>query len=134
MAEMMQIHGWMYLLASFEQFKCLCWASKKTRRVCRFSSLSTSFLALYAAGGPSINGSLRSIDVMRNNKCISTIDFYDYLLRGEKSKDVWLQDGDIVFVKPAIKKLGVAGFVLRPAIYELKESETLGDILHIAGA
>jgi len=97
------------------------------------SSLSTSFFALYAAGGPSINGTLRSIEVMRNNKSISTVDFYDYLLRGEKSKDVWLQDGDIVFVKPAIKKLGVAGFVLRPAIYELKESETLGDILKIAG-
>jgi polysaccharide export outer membrane protein len=97
------------------------------------SSMSTTFLALYTAGGPNINGSLRSIEVMRNNKCITTIDFYDYVLRGEKSKDVWLQDGDIVFVKPAIKKVAVAGFVLRPAIYELIESETLGDILKIAG-
>ena len=97
------------------------------------SSLSTSFLALYVAGGPNLNGSLRSIEVMRNNKCISTVDFYDYILRGEKSKDVWLQDGDIVFVKPSIKKIGVAGFVVRPAIYELKESETLADILKIAG-
>jgi polysaccharide export outer membrane protein len=97
------------------------------------SSMSTSFLALYVAGGPTINGSLRSIEVMRNNKCISTIDFYDYILRGDKSKDVWLQDGDIVFVKPTQKKVAIAGFVLRPAIYELKESETLGDMLKIAG-
>jgi polysaccharide biosynthesis/export protein len=97
------------------------------------SSMSTSFLALYAAGGPTINGSLRSIEIMRNNKSLSTIDFYDYILRGDKSKDVSLQDGDIVFVKPALKKVGVAGFVLRPAIYELKETETLGDMIKIAG-
>jgi polysaccharide biosynthesis/export protein len=97
------------------------------------SSMSTSFLALYVAGGPTINGSLRSIDVMRNNKCITTIDFYDYALRGDKSKDVYLQNGDIVLVKPTQKKVALSGFVVRPAIYELKKSETLGDILKMAG-
>jgi protein involved in polysaccharide export with SLBB domain len=97
------------------------------------SSMSTSFLALYAAGGPNMNGSLRSVAVMRNNKCITTVDFYDYILRGEKSKDISLQDGDILFVKSYQKRVAVAGFVLRPAIYELKESETLSDIVKIAG-
>ena len=97
------------------------------------SSLSNSFMALYGAGGPTINGSLRSIDVMRNNKCIASVDFYDYALRGDKSKDVSLQNGDIVFVKPTQKKVALSGFILRPAIYEVKETETLGQILQIAG-
>jgi len=73
------------------------------------SSMSTSFLALYVAGGPNINGSLRSIEVLRNNKNISTIDFYDYILRGDKSKDVRLQDGDVVFVKTMVSELQLSG-------------------------
>jgi len=97
------------------------------------SSISTSFLALYVAGGPSINGSLRSIDVLRNNKSISTIDFYDYALRGDKSKDVRLQDGDIVFVKTIGKRVALAGNVIHPAIYELRPKETLHDVLAMAG-
>jgi protein involved in polysaccharide export with SLBB domain len=97
------------------------------------SSMSTSFLALYVAGGPSINGSLRSIDVLRNNKSISTIDFYDYALRGDKSKDIRLQDGDIVFVKTIGKRIAIAGNVIRPAIYELKPDETLKNALDMAG-
>ena len=97
------------------------------------SSMSTSFLALYVAGGPNINGSLRSIEVIRNNKSISTIDFYDYALRGDKSKDVRLQDGDIVFVKTVGKRTALAGNVIRPAIYEMKPDETLKDLLIMAG-
>jgi protein involved in polysaccharide export with SLBB domain len=97
------------------------------------SSMSTSFLALYVAGGPSINGSLRSIEVLRNNKSISTIDFYDYALRGDKSKDVRLQDGDIVFVKTVGKRIALAGNVMHPAIYELIPDETLKDVLAMAG-
>ena len=98
------------------------------------SSMSTSFLALYVAGGPNINGSLRSIEVIRNNKSISTIDFYDYALRGDKSKDVRLQDGDIVFVKTIGKRTALAGNVIRPAIYEMKSDETLKDLLVMAGS
>jgi protein involved in polysaccharide export with SLBB domain len=97
------------------------------------SSMSTSFLALYVAGGPSINGSLRSIEVLRNNKSISTIDFYEYALRGDKSKDVRLQDGDIVFVTTVGKRVALAGNVMHPAIYELKPKETLRDVLAMAG-
>jgi len=97
------------------------------------SSMSTSFLALYVAGGPSMNGSLRTIEVLRNNKNISTIDFYDYALRGDKSKDVRLQDGDVVFVKTIGKRTALTGNVMRPAIYELKSDETLKDLLVMAG-
>jgi polysaccharide biosynthesis/export protein len=97
------------------------------------SSMSTSFLALYVAGGPNINGTLRSIEVLRNNKTISTIDFYDYALRGDKSKDIRLQDGDIVFVKTIGTRAAITGNVIRPAIYELKPNETLKDILLMCG-
>ena len=97
------------------------------------SSMSTSFLALYLAGGPNINGSLRSIEVRRNNKTISTIDFYDYALKGDKSKDVSLQDGDVVFVNTIGNRAALAGNVIRPAIYELKPDETLKDLFYMAG-
>ncbi|HVN48059.1 MAG TPA: SLBB domain-containing protein, partial [Bacteroidota bacterium] len=97
------------------------------------SSMSTSFLALYVAGGPTINGSLRSIDVLRNNKLFAQIDFYDYALRGDKSKDIRLQDGDVVFVHPAGKRAALTGNVIHPAIYETKSKETLKDLIAMAG-
>ncbi len=97
------------------------------------SSMSTAFHALYLAGGPSVKGTLRDIQVMRDGKSLSAIDFYDYILRGDKSKDHRLQDGDIVFVKPAGKRAALVGSVLRPAIYELKEGELLKDLLSLAG-
>jgi protein involved in polysaccharide export with SLBB domain len=97
------------------------------------SSLSTALQALYISGGPTIIGSLRNIEVVRNGKTVNTMDFYDYALKADKSKDIHLQDGDIVFVRPVGKRAGVAGYVLRPAIYELNESETLGDLLKLAG-
>lgn len=97
------------------------------------SSLSTALQAIYLSGGPAIIGSLRNIQIIRGGKTISTLDFYDYALQADRSKDIRLQDGDIVFVQPIGKRAGVTGFVLRPAIYELDESETLGDLLKLAG-
>jgi polysaccharide export outer membrane protein len=97
------------------------------------SSLSTALQALYISGGPTIIGSLRNIEIVRNGKIVSTMDFYDYALKADKSKDIHLQDGDIVVVRPVGKRAGVTGYVLRPAIYELNESETLGDLLKLAG-
>jgi polysaccharide biosynthesis/export protein len=97
------------------------------------SSLSTALHALYLSGGPTMNGSLRNIQVVRGGKIFETLDFYDYALRPDKSKDIRLQDGDIVFIKPAGKRVALAGVVVRPAIYELSASETLGDVLGLAG-
>jgi protein involved in polysaccharide export with SLBB domain len=97
------------------------------------SSMSTSFLGLYVAGGPSVRGTLRELQVLRENKIISIVDFYDFVLKGDKSRDVRLQDGDVIFVKPAGKRAAIAGNVLRPAIYELKKTETLGDLVKLAG-
>ena len=97
------------------------------------SSMSTSFLGLYVAGGPTYSGTLRDLQILRENKVISTVDFYDFILKGDKSKDVRLQDGDVIFVKPAGKRTAIAGNVLRPAIYELKKNETMGDLIKLAG-
>ncbi len=97
------------------------------------SSMSTALLGLYVAGGPTVNGSLRSIQVLRENKVISTIDFYDFALRGDKSKDIHLQNGDVILVNPAGKRTALTGKVIRPAIYELKSGETLGELVALAG-
>jgi protein involved in polysaccharide export with SLBB domain len=97
------------------------------------SSMSTVLHALYLAGGPTADGTLRSIRVVRKGETVPGIDLYDYILRGDRSREVTLQDGDVVFVGPAGKRVAVVGRVLRPAIYELSESDRLGNVLQLAG-
>src|ERR1019366_10603776 len=99
----------------------------------RISSAGTALTALYAAGGPSDIGSLRKISVRRAGKSIATLDVYDYLLRGDASGDVRLENGDVVFVPVHGARVRIAGEVNRPATYELKESETLADLVAAAG-
>ncbi len=96
-------------------------------------SLSTSFTALYYSGGPTLNGSLRNIKIIRNGQTISVIDLYSYLTKGDKTKDVNLQDGDIIFIPPAGERVALSGEVFRPAIYELKKDDHLSDLLTYAG-
>ena len=96
-------------------------------------SLSTSFTALYYCGGPTVNGSLRNVKIMRGGKIISEIDLYEYLITGNKSKDVRLEDEDIIFVPPVGKRVAITGNAFRPAVYELKENEKLNDLLNYAG-
>ena len=99
----------------------------------RVSSAGTALTALYAAGGPSTSGSLRSIEVRRGGTVVSMLDVYDYLLRGDASRDVRLGNGDIVFVPPYRSRVRVIGEVLRPATYEIKPGETLADVIRAAG-
>ncbi len=97
------------------------------------SSAGTAITALYAAGGPSANGSVRYIQVRRGNQPVGTLDLYDYLLRGDATNDVRLETGDIVFVPPRSLRVRVIGEVIRPATYELKAGETLADLIRAAG-
>jgi polysaccharide export outer membrane protein len=97
------------------------------------SSAGTAITALYAAGGPSANGSVRNVEVKRRNVTVSTLDLYDYLLRGDASRDARLETGDIVFVPPRGLRVRIIGEVIRPGTYELKASETLADLIHAAG-
>ncbi|OYV87553.1 MAG: hypothetical protein B7Z63_02185, partial [Ignavibacteriae bacterium 37-53-5] len=95
-------------------------------------ALSSAFTALYYSGGPTINGTLRDVEVVRDGNVVAHIDLYKYLVDGNQSDDVRLNDGDIVFVPPVGERVAVTGSVLRPAIYELKKGETLGDLLKYA--
>lgn len=97
------------------------------------SSLSTAINALFAAGGPSKNGTLRTIRLSRNGQEPVQIDLYDLLLGGDKSKDLRLQDGDTIFIPLVGPVVGVAGNVKRPAIYEMAGPMTLRQVLDMAG-
>ena len=97
------------------------------------SSAGTALTALYAAGGPSDNGSLRRVEIRRGGRLVDTLDVYDYLLRGDASHDVRLQTGDVVFVPVHGPRVTVQGEVVRPAMYELRPGETLRDLLRAAG-
>lgn len=96
-------------------------------------SLSTVVNALFAAGGPSVNGSLRKIQVKRAGKVVSEFDLYDLLLKGDKSHDLMLQGGDVVYVPPVGGQTAISGSVKVPAIYELKAGENLQDLITWAG-
>jgi protein involved in polysaccharide export with SLBB domain len=97
------------------------------------SSLSTVINALSAAGGPTRNGSLRSIKVTRPGQTPQEVDLYDMFLTGDRSKDARLQNGDTVFVPVIGPVAAVAGEVRRPAIYEIKGAATLPELLKMAG-
>ena len=97
------------------------------------SPSATLFSALYYFNGPTNLGSLRDIRLIRNEKNIVTIDFYDYLLTGKKPNDQKLQHDDVVFIPKRIKTVSIEGEVNRPGIYELLDGETLLDIISMAG-
>jgi len=99
----------------------------------RVTSAGTALTALYAAGGPSAQGSLRSVEVRRGGVLVSTLDVYDYLLRGDGSKDVRLRQGDVVFVPVHGRRARILGAVTRPATYEIKPGESLADLVRAAG-
>ncbi|MBI4822138.1 MAG: SLBB domain-containing protein [Deltaproteobacteria bacterium] len=97
------------------------------------SSLSTLVNGMFAAGGPTKNGSMRNIQVKRDGKTVVSFDFYDFLLRGDKSKDIRLLPSDVVFVPPVGPLVGLAGNVNTPAVYELRGETRLQDLLDMAG-
>src|SRR3989440_265477 len=99
----------------------------------QISALGTALTALYAAGGVTGRANMRHIEVRRLDTLAATLDLYDYLLRGTTQGNVRLETGDVVYVPLHGRRVQVTGAVLRPAIYELKEGETLPDLLRAAG-
>jgi polysaccharide export outer membrane protein len=97
------------------------------------SSLSTLVTAVFAAGGPSSKGSMRSIQLKRNNQVVADIDLYDLLLSGDKSKDARLLPGDVIYIAPIGPLVAVTGSVNVPAVYELKQNAVLFDLFRWAG-
>ena len=97
------------------------------------SSLSTITHALVSSGGVSDIGSLRAIQLKRQGEVIATLDLYDLLLSGDTSKDVRVQAADVIYIPTVGDLVSIEGQVLRPAIYELKGSESTGDLINLAG-
>jgi protein involved in polysaccharide export with SLBB domain len=97
------------------------------------SSLSTPLNALYAAGGPTAVGSLRTVRHYRDKQLISEIDLYDFLLHGMRGNAELLLPGDTILVPPAGRQVTMAGMVRRPAIYELLGEQNLDDVIALAG-
>lgn len=97
------------------------------------SSLSTLLNALFMSGGPSPNGTMRHIQLKRAGKVVTDFDLYDMLLKGDKSRDVQLLSGDVIYIPPVGALAAIAGSVNTEAIFELKGSESLADLLELAG-
>ncbi|HJR70303.1 MAG TPA: SLBB domain-containing protein, partial [Gammaproteobacteria bacterium] len=97
------------------------------------SGLSTMTNALFAGGGVKTIGSLRNVALRRDGNTVSTLDVYDLLLRGDTRGDARLQSGDAIFVPPVGPTVTVDGEVRRPAIYELRNEQTVAELVALAG-
>ena len=97
------------------------------------SSLSTITHALVSSGGVSDIGSLRNIQLKRQGKLVATLDLYDLLLAGDTSNDVRIQAADVIYIPTVGDLASIEGQVLRPAIYELKGTESIQDLVELAG-
>lgn len=97
------------------------------------SSFSNLLHAVYRAGGVSHIGSLRDIQLIRNGKKYATVDLYDLILKGQAPDNLILEEGDIVIVPPYKQLVDIDGSVKRPMYYEMKDGETVQDILNYAG-
>lgn len=97
------------------------------------SSLSTLVNALFVSGGPLPQGSLRDIQVRRGGETISHFDLYDLLLRGDKSKDVRLQAGDVIYIPAVGPQVAILGSVNTPGIYELRAEKSFRQLMELAG-
>jgi protein involved in polysaccharide export with SLBB domain len=92
------------------------------------SGLSTVLNALYAAGGPTENGTFRSIQVIRGGKPLKDFDIYNYLINGSEDGNVLLRDQDIIIVRPYANIVEVVGNVKRPGLFEMKNDENITDL------
>ena len=97
------------------------------------SSFATVFNALYSAGGVNDLGTLRDIKLYRNNKEIATVDIYEFLHKGKLSKEIRLNDNDVIIVSPYKTMVNIDGRIRRPMLYEMKENESLQTLVEYAG-
>ncbi len=96
-------------------------------------SFASVFNGLYAAGGPNENGAFRNVQVYRDNRLVSTVDIYDFLINGNQSSNVTLQDNDVVIVPPVQTRVELIGPVRREGLFELKSDERIMDLLSFSG-
>ncbi len=96
-------------------------------------SLATVFNALYASGGPGSNGSMRNIKVIRDNRTISTLDVYEFMLNGDAKGNIRLQDQDIIKVGTYQSRVELKGQVKREGLFEITKNESIKNVLNFAG-
>ncbi|MDB5231154.1 MAG: capsule biosynthesis protein, partial [Chitinophagaceae bacterium] len=97
------------------------------------SSLSTLMNALYASGGPSRIGSFRNIQLVRGGKTMVNFDLYDFILKGDLSNNLLLQDEDVIKISPFQTRVALKGALKKPGIFDVKNGETAADIINYAG-
>ncbi len=96
-------------------------------------AINTAFNALIAAGGPNQLGSVRNIYIKRDGVTIDSLDIYKFLFDPLKTNDIYLQDGDYLFIPPANNVVEMSGAINRPYTYEAKKGESVGDLIKYAG-
>lgn len=96
-------------------------------------AFASPFNALFAAGGPNENGSFRHIQVYRDNKLLTEIDVYDFLIKGTHSSSITLRDNDVIIVPPVRARVEITGPVRREGYFEVKPNENLTNLLSFAG-
>jgi polysaccharide export outer membrane protein len=97
------------------------------------NSMSTLLNALFTSGGPDATGSMRNIQLKRSGATVATFDLYDVLVRGDKSQDATLRDGDVIYIPEVGPLAALTGNVKTPAIFELKGQSSLADLISWAG-
>jgi protein involved in polysaccharide export with SLBB domain len=120
-------------LGSLRSIQVFIVGQVKRPGVYTISSLSSLVDALFASGGLSKRGSLRRIQLKRNGQTVTTFDLYDLIVSGDKSKDAKLLPGDVIYVPAVGPLVALAGSVNTPAIFELKDHSTLGEVIRYAG-
>lgn len=97
------------------------------------SAMSTLLNAVFTSGGPDATGSMRNIQLKRGTQTISSFDLYDMLVKGDKSSDATLRDGDVIYIPEVGPLVALTGNVKQPAIFELKGKTNLAEVLSWAG-
>ena len=98
-----------------------------------FSAFNTVYNAIYVAGGITENATLRNVKLFRNNKLVNTIDIYSFLNKGDQSSNVRLENNDLIVVGPYTNRVSIFGGVKTPGKFEMKNGETVADLINYAG-
>jgi protein involved in polysaccharide export with SLBB domain len=122
----------MVTLSNIRSIKVNIVGEVKTPGTYQLPSFTTSFNALYAAGGPTVKGSFRNVQVYRGGKQIAEVDLYDFLLKGKTDKNIRLEDNDVLLVPQYGKRVEIVGEVRRNFYFEIKEKETIVDLIEMA--
>lgn len=97
------------------------------------NAMSTLLNALFTSGGPDASGTMRNIQLKRNGSTVTSFDLYDMLVRGDKSQDATLQDGDVIYIPEVGSLVALSGNVKTPAIFEIKGNSSLAEVIGWAG-